>query len=125
MTDNAKAIQLKTMLAGGNSLEEACELLEIDVDAARTFLDGSLSGEMSCDEIIKKEKPEMLRILAAIAKDESIENVSARVAAAKVFVEGKGQGPELDVDKLSEYYQKMKGAVKMQEKEHNRLAGMN
>lgn len=103
-------------MKGGASLQDACDLLEIDIDAATMHLNGEMDKELDCEEIIRQEKPQMLQILARIAKDESIENVSARVAAAKVFVEGKGEIPELNVDKLSELYKKMKGAVSSQEK---------
>lgn len=117
MTADISIVQLKAMIKAGASLEEACEVLELDVDAAMMYLNNENEKEISCEEIIRQKKPRMLQILAEIAEDVTIENVSARVAAARVFVEGKGELPELPVDKLSELFAKMKGAVSKQEAE--------
>jgi len=57
----------------------------------------------------------MIEVLASIALDSTLENISARVAAAKVFVEGKGETPELPVDKLSEAYKKMRSVIEKQQ----------
>ncbi len=104
-------IQLKKLISNGQSLEEASELLGIDADAAKIFISNDMGKVMDADELLKKYKAQCVEILFRIAADDTIDNITARVQAAKVFVEGRGELPEFPVDKLSDMYKKMKGVV--------------
>lgn len=117
--DKASCIQLRALVESGLSVEEAAEAMDLDVDAAKDYLTGEYNREVTAEELIKRYKPQMIQVLANIALDETLENVAARVSAAKVFVEGKGETPELPVDKLSEAYRKMKQVIEKQQQASN------
>ena len=117
---NPVIIQLKRIMEGGASLEDACELCDVDIEFAKGFItgDGSLSiseadknKEISAEDIINKNKAKVAQALVNIALDNDIENISARVAAARIIIEGKGELPEFPVDKLGERYKKMLNVV--------------
>lgn len=117
--DKTSCIQLRALVESGLSVEEAAEALDLDVDAAKDYLTGEYNREVTAEELIKRYKPQMIQVLANIALDDTLENVAARVSAAKVFVEGKGETPELPVDKLSEAYRKMKQVIEKQQNASN------
>ena len=101
-------IQLNALLDSGVSLEDACETLGIDVDGAKAFLGSKSKKEVGVEDILKEYKPICLRALISIGLDPEIENVSARVAALKIIVDGGGELPQLPIDKFSDAFKKMK-----------------
>lgn len=109
--DSTIEIQLKTLLNSGVSLEDACDQLELDRDAAELYIKGGMEQNKSVDDLIKEFKPICLKALIEIGLDRGIENISARVTALKTVVEGEGEFPAMPVDKLSAMYKKMKGVV--------------
>ena len=118
-------IQLKSMIKSGIPLEDACQVLNLDFEAAKLYLSGDLGVEEDVDELIKKYKPKLVTLLYNIACDASIENVAARVSAARTIVEGKGEIPEFSVDKLSEMYRKMRGIVEKAENSSSTISNPN
>lgn len=113
--ETAKNVQLKALIKSGIPLEEACEVLNLDFDAARLYLSEDIGKTRDIDELIKKYQPDLIEMLYRIAMDDTIENTSARVSAAKVIVDGRGEVPAFSVDKLSEMYKKMRGVVEKAE----------
>ena len=107
---DSKATQLKVLVGSGISLESAAESLGIELDAAMDFLNGEFNKglELSVEDFIASKKLRMAQILFEIANDPCGENIAARVSAAKVFIEGKGEMPEVPIDKISAYYKKVK-----------------
>lgn len=114
-SESAKNIQLKALIKSGIPLEEACEVLNLDFDAARLYLNGDTGKVKDIDELIRKYQPDIIEMLYRVAMDDTLENTSARVSAAKVIVEGRGEIPAFSVDKLSEMYKKMRGVVEKAE----------
>ena len=104
------AIQLKTLVGSGVSLEDAASSLGLEPDAAIDFLNGEFSKDnnVSVEDFIAGKKLRMAQVLFEIANDPTVENIAARVSAAKVFVEGRGEMPEVPIDKISAYYKKVK-----------------
>ena len=114
--EQVSGVQLRALVESGLSVEDAAISLDLDPEAAIDYINGFYSQrEVTVEELIKKYKPQMIEVLASIALDSTLENISARVAAAKVFVEGKGETPELPVDKLSEAYKKMRTVIEKQQ----------
>jgi len=110
-TDQASNNQLKALLKAGVPLADACESLNLDEEAARLFLETDNNKVVTVDELIQKFRPKCIEILYNIACDDTLENTGARVSAAKVIVDGKGEVPEFSVDKLSEMYKQMRSIV--------------
>jgi len=114
--ESVTGVQLRALVESGLAVEDAANSLDLDPEAAIDYINGFYSKkEVTVEDLIKKYKPQMIEVLASIALDSSLENTSARVAAAKVFVEGKGETPELPVDKLSEAYKKMRDVIEKQQ----------
>jgi len=113
--------QLKKLIADGLSIEDAAEILNLDVDACKFSLtieqNQHNSVDISCDELIAKHKPECLRALIEIGLDSSLDNINARVAALKIIIEGKGKLPEVAADKLSDIYSRMRLVTEKYDKE--------
>lgn len=106
---DSKATQLKVLVGSGVALEDAALSLGLEIDAAMDFLNGEFGkAELSVEDFIASKKLRMAQILFEIANDPCGENIAARVSAAKVFIEGKGEMPEVPIDKISAYYKKVK-----------------
>jgi len=111
-TNEATVLQLKKFLNSGLSLEEACEALDIDEDAAKLYLNTENSRKVvSAEELVSKYKPLAVEALARYVLDPTEEWVPAKVAGAIFLAKGEGELPEFPIDKLSDMYKKMKEVV--------------
>ena len=113
-------IQLQEMVKAGLSLEEAADGLGINVTDAKAALlssdkSGLISLENDADKYVTAKKLEMFKVLESIAVDPEY-HPSARVAAAKAFIDG-GKSDDEDTfnnDKMAAMYAKMKEVVDRQ-----------
>lgn len=103
-----KDSELIALIEQGFSAAQIAEALNYDIDAVELVISNynKKNKEQSVEDLINTYRPKMLKVLVDIA--ESGENESARVAAARVIVEGKGILPDLNVDQWSSKFEKIK-----------------
>lgn len=115
--------ELISLIEQGFTAEDIAKSLGYDVDAVNLVIDNhkaKKSSEVNINDLINKYRPAMIKVLVDIA--ETGENESARVAAARVIVEGKGTIPDMNVDQWSEKFAKIKAITdKGREKAKNRI----
>lgn len=117
-----KDSELIALIEQGFSAAQIAEALNYDVDAVELVISNynKKNKEQSVEDLINTYRPKMLKVLVDIA--ESGENESARVAAARVIVEGKGILPDLNVDQWSQKFEKIKAITeKGRAKARNRV----
>lgn len=114
--DKGVVVQLRQLLKDGISLEDACEALQLDIDAVRMYLETASSKRvMTAEELISEYKPKAIAALASYALDPMEEWCPAKVGAAIFLAKGEGELPEFPVDKLSDMFKKMRGVVDEQD----------
>lgn len=109
-----KKIQQET----GCTPTEACESLDIDVDAATLASLASEEKEITLAEIIEGGKTKAARVLVDIIEDCSAENKD-RIAAAKIILIGSGDLPNIGISAYEERFAKFAALAKEFEKEAN------
>jgi len=103
--------QLMQLIEQGFSVEDVAAMHGLDPSALRCALESAVSlRKRTVEELQARYAPEMVEVLAEIALSSSA-NDSARVAAAKTIIEGKGIVPEQGASKLSEMFKRMKVVV--------------
>jgi len=117
--------ELIGLIESGYTAEQIAESLGYDIDAVKLVIENhkaKRSAEVSVEDLINKYRPAMIKVLVDIA--ESGENESARVAAGRVIVEGKGVMPDLNVNQWSEKFEKIKAITeKGRSKARARITG--
>lgn len=73
------------------------------------------AAEVTVEELVAKYRPQAIKVLADIM--EHGENESARVKAAQILVEGKGQLPEVNSEKYAKAFDAMKKVLSKYTKE--------
>jgi predicted HTH domain antitoxin len=115
--------QLKKLVTqDGVSIEEAAELLGLDVEMCQLALMSMTEREIDCEKLIEENKVACIQALISIGLDENIDNVSARVGALKIIVERKGALPEIAANKLDELYKRMKNVTSRYDEEQKTLS---
>lgn len=116
--------KLISLVEDGLSIEEAASVLNLDLDQAKLVILNSSSSKKKSngeaedpDELIAANKPKAIRMLIRIGLDNSIENISARVAALRTIVEHKSIAEGAENDKVMAMYKKMTEVSERYEKE--------
>lgn len=114
--------KLVSLVEDGLSIEDAASCLGLDPDHAKAVLNANNSIEKDKeredpDNIIEQNKPRAIRKLIRIGLDDSIENISARVAALRAIVDYKSFVTEAENTKIQEMYKKMTEVSAKYEKE--------
>jgi hypothetical protein len=99
--------QLRAAVDAGFTVEEAAQSLGLDPQAAKLAL-ASGSKVESLHEFVEKLKPEMINVLAEVARYG--ENENARVRAAQILLTGEGVIPEVSSSALTKRLENMKKA---------------
>lgn len=115
--------KLISLVEDGLSIEDAASCLGLDPDHAKEVilfnksLNSSIKDKDDPDKIIEENKPKAIKALIRIGLDNSIENISARVAALRAIVEHKSYSTEAEDKKIQEMYKKMTEVSSRYEKE--------
>lgn len=110
--ENTLNIQLRSLIENGVSLEEAAQLLDLDIDAVKMALmiNRAPRSTLDAEKLIEENRGAVVQALLNIGlQNDGIEyNAAVRVQALKIIYEGKGKLDEIPVNKLSEQFKKMK-----------------
>jgi len=115
--------KLQHFINEGLSVEDACNILGIDIDNAKLALQANdinneINQEVETKNILRLAKPRALKALISIGLDKSIDNVSARVAALRSIAEyDENVNDDINKDRLSEIYRKMQEVAKKYDEE--------
>lgn len=90
--------QLQKLLNQGLTIEQASEALGLSVEASSLALSSAKEEVVSVEELVARYKPKAIEVLANVMLYG--ENESAKVKAAQIIYEGKGQLPEMQASKI-------------------------
>jgi hypothetical protein len=102
------------------SVGEIAETLTLDEDIVQMAVDSlrEPAKEVTIEELVAKYRPTAVRVLAEIMQFG--ENESARVKAAQILVEGKGQLPEIQSEKYGKTFEAMRRVLENYEKKNEK-----
>jgi hypothetical protein len=108
------------LLSQGMSVGEIAETLTLDEDIVQMAVDSlrEPAKEVTIEELVAKYRPTAVRVLAEIMQFG--ENESARVKAAQILVEGKGQLPEIQSEKYGKTFEAMRRVLENYEKKNEK-----
>lgn len=115
--------KLQRFIDEGLSIEDACGILNLDIDSAKLALQANdINDELSScgneiNEILKVAKPKALKALINIGLDVRVDNVSARVAALRSVAEFDEDNKNVDKNRILELYAKMQEVAKKYDEE--------
>lgn len=107
---NTNILLRKLMDSEGLSLSQACESLDLDIEAGKMAL--MEHKKVSVEDIIEQFRPEAIEILIDVARTGTRD--MDRVKACQILLEGKGVMPEVNAAAASvllERFRKLKEAT--------------
>lgn len=115
--------KLQHFIEEGLSIEDACSILNLDIDSAKLALAANdITDEINAcgnetKDILRVAKPKALKALISIGLDKRIDNVSARVAALRSIAEFDEDKGDINKNKIGEIYRKMQEVAKKYDEE--------
>jgi hypothetical protein len=108
--------QIEQMCKEGYSFEQIAEALNLDVDQVRFVIEHS-DKDVDLTKLDKelqlKAKLALRRILS---EEQTDENKSAQIAAAKIILSDRGKYPDVNIESLQLRFTKMRERLKSSEK---------
>ncbi len=109
------SLQISQLADKGLSPQEIAGILEVEVEDVLMAIKRFNEGDGDVDDMLKIYRPRVLKKLIRICEDESIDNVSARVAAGRAILDYskdiKGAEDELLRSKLDKMRERVNKAL--------------